>query len=168
MNFEAIRATVENSTAMGYVHSCSWQKAYRNIIPDEIIDSFTVDQRTKVFVEVIQSRPEEYYLFQVDGQPAGIALLHKSHEETATNLEGEIYAIYFHPDYWGTEATQRGLQFCSDRLKNLGYKQIHIWVLKENQRARKFYEKHGFAFDGNTKEIVIGIPLLEMRYSKNI
>ena len=88
MNFEAIRATVENSPAMGYVHSCSWQKAYRNIIPDEIVNSFTVAQRTKVFEEVIRSCPEEYYLFQVDGQPAGIALLHKSHEETAASLVG--------------------------------------------------------------------------------
>lgn len=43
MNFEVIRATVENAQAMGYIHSCSWQKAYRNIIPENIINSFTAE-----------------------------------------------------------------------------------------------------------------------------
>jgi len=28
-------------------------------------------------------------------------LHNKSHEEKATDNEGEIYAIYFHPDFWG-------------------------------------------------------------------
>lgn len=93
MNFKVIRATVENAQAMGYIHSCSWQKAYRNIIPENIINSFTAEQRSQVFEQAIKTRPEEYYLFQVNGLPAGIALLYKSHEETATDIEGEIYAI---------------------------------------------------------------------------
>lgn len=168
MNFEVIRATVGHSKVMGYVHSCSWQKAYRDIIPESIINSFTPERRAQVFEQAIKTQPEEYYLFQVDNVPAGIALLYKSHEEIATDDEGEVYAIYFHPDFWGTPATQSGLQFCTNRLKELGYKQAHIWVLAENKRARKFYEKNGFIFDGTTQEIEIGKPLLEIRYSKTL
>ena len=168
MNFEVIKATVENSQDMGYIHSHSWRQAYINIIPDEILNSFTPIQRAQVFEQAIRTRPEEYYLFQVDNLPAGIALLYKSHEKSATDDEGEIYAIYFHPDYWGTSATQLGLQFCTNRLKELGFKQIHIWVLEENKRAQRFYEKNGFIFDGKTQEIEIGKPLREIRYSKDI
>lgn len=168
MNFEIIKATIKNAPEMGYIHACSWQKAYHNIIPESIINTFTAEQRTQVFEQALKTRTEEYYLFQVDDLPAGIALLYKSHEDMSASDEGEIYAIYFHPDYWGTPATQLGFQFCIERLKELGYRQIHIWVLEENLRARKFYEKNGFTFDGKTQEIIIGKPLLEIRYSMDV
>lgn len=168
MDFQSIKATCEDATNMGFIHSQSWQKAYRGIIPDEIVNNFTAENRAKIFVEAISTRPEEYYLFKVDGKPAGIALLNKSHEENAPDYLGEIYAIYFHPDYWGTSATHKGFEFCIDRLKKLGFSEITIWVLKANARARKFYEKYGFSLDGAEQEIFIGKPLIEVRYSKKV
>ena len=147
MDFQVIRATKDNAIEMGFVHSQSWQKAYRGIIADEIVDSFTPEKRAEIFADAISTRPEEYYLFRVDGRPAGIASLNKSHEENA-------------PDYIG--------EICVERLKLLGYTQVKIWVLKDNFRARSFYEKNGFYFDGFEQEINIGKPLVEIRYSKKI
>lgn len=168
MDFQIIKATKENAVDMGFVHSCSWQKTYRGIIEDSIIADFTPEKRAEVFLQVIPNQPEEYYLFKVDGSAAGIASLSKSHEPNAPTHLGEIYSIYFHPRFWGTPATQAGLQFCIDRLKVLGFTQIAIWVLNDNIRAKKFYEKYGFTFDGNTQEIKIGKSLLEVRYSKEL
>lgn len=168
MNFEAIRADLSHITEMGYVHAKSWQRAYRGIVANRIIDEFTPEKRAEVFREAIQSRPEEYYLFKSNNQPAGIALLYKSHEDKAAVNEGEIYAIYFHPDFWGTSITHMAFEFCIDRLKELGFTKINIWVLEENIRARKFYEKYGFAFDGARQMIELGRQLSELRYSKEI
>lgn len=168
IKFEAMRAKEENAEEMGRLHAQSWQKAYRGIIPKEIIAAFTPAKRAQAFRHAIATRPEEYYIFQVDGHCAGLALLHKSHEDNAAPTEGEIYAIYFYPDFWGTEATDKAFRFCIGRLRELGFKQIHIWVLEENLRARRFYEKYGFAFDGSTQKIEIGKPLLEVRYTKQI
>ncbi len=168
MDFQVIRANKDNAIDMGFVHSQSWQKAYRGIIPDEIVNSFTSEKRAEIFVDAISTRPEEYYLFRVDGHPAGIASLNKSHEENAPDYIGEIYSIYFHPDFWGTSATHKALQFCVERLKSLGYTQVTIWVLKDNFRARSFYEKNDFSFDGLEQEVNIGKPLVEIRYSKKI
>lgn len=168
MKFEAIRAGIDHANDMGYVHAKSWQKAYRGIVADHIADEFTPVKRAEVFREVLVSRPEEYYLFKADGLPAGIALLHKSHEESAVDTDGEIYAVYFHPDFWGTPITHEAFQFCISRLKERGFTKINIWVLEDNKRARKFYEKYGFAFDGARQQIEIGKPLTELRYSKKI
>lgn len=144
------------------------EKAYKGIIPDNIIDEFTSEKRAEIFHNVIPKAEEEYYLFKVDGIPAGFASLNKSHEENAPKYIGEIYSIYFHPDFWGTPVTKKGLQFCIDRLRNLGYSYITIWVLKDNTRAIKFYKKNGFTCDDFEKEIYIGKKLLEIRYSKKI
>lgn len=141
MNLEIIRATIENATEMGLIHSCSWRKAYKGIIPDKIIDEFTSEKRAEVFQSVIPKAEEEYYLFKVNDIPAGFASLNRSQEDNAPKCIGEIYSIYFHPDFWGTSVTKKGLQFCIDRLSNLGYSHITIWVLKDNTRAIKFYKK---------------------------
>lgn len=169
MDIQIFRATKEHANDMGSVHSISWKKAYRGIIPDTIIDDFTQEKRAAIFSDVVDTHPEEYYLFKVNGVPAGIASLSKSHEDNAPNYIGEIYSIYFHPNFWETSATQKGLEFCIERLKSLGYKQITIWVLKDNIRACRFYEKNGFAIDeGFEQKIQIGKTLTEIRYSKKV
>lgn len=38
-------------------------------------------------------------------------------------------------------------------MKKNGFKHICLWVLKDNIRARKFYEKNGFQISGNVREI---------------
>lgn len=162
MKFEAIRANTDFAEDMGYIHAKSWQEAYRGIVPDHFLAAFTPEKRTEVFREALASRPEEYYLFRADDRPAGMAILHN--EENAADTEGEIYAIYFHPDFWGTDATHKAFQFCIGRLKELGYTKISIWVLEDNMRARKFYEKYGFAFDGAKEQIDLGKPLTVIRY----
>lgn len=168
MKFEAIRASIIHANDMGYVHSKSWQKAYRGIVADYITDEYTPQKRSEVFREAITTRSEEYYLFKVDNQPAGIAMLYRSHEDDSDSADGEIYAIYFHPDFWGTSSTHKAFEFCIFRLKELGFTKINIWVLEDNIRARKFYEKYGFVFDGTYKIIQLGKPLTEMRYFKKV
>ena len=168
MNFKIIRAKKENAHEMALLHAISWEQAYSGIIPENIINDFTIEKREKIFSSAISSNPEEYYIFKVDDNLAGIASLNKSHEKNAPDYIGEIYSIYFHPKYWGTPATYYGLQFCVDRLKTLGFKTVTIWVLNDNIRAKKFYEKNGFIPDGNYQEMELGKKLLEIRYSKNI
>lgn len=154
MIVEVLRATSKMADDMGYVHAMSWQKAYKDIIPKEILNKFTPENRAIIFKEAIATRPEEFYLFKVENKPAGIALLHKRHEDQAADVDGEIYAFYFHPDYWGHDCTHSAFQYCIDRLIEIGFQTISIWVLEENYRARRFYEKFGFSYDGSQKKSI--------------
>lgn len=50
-------------------------------------------------------------------------------------------------------------------LGRKGYSSVSLWVLEENQRARRFYEKAGFDLDGASKSIEIDeSELREFRY----
>ncbi len=168
MKFEAVMSKTEDAFTMGKIHSRSWQTAYKGIVPDEIVAAFTADKQAERFARAIAARREEYYLFTVDGRPAGVASLCRSHEDDEPDHVGEIYSIYFHPDFWGTPATQAGLEFCIKRLKFLGYSHLTIWVLCDNIRARRFYEKNGFVRDGRAQQIMLGRPLWEVRYSMEV
>ena len=50
----------------------------------------------------------------------------------------------------------------------MGYRSAVVWVLEENRRARRFYEKYGFSSEGVYQQIEIGTKLWEMRYAKTL
>jgi GNAT superfamily N-acetyltransferase len=63
---------------------------------------------------------------------------------------GEVYAIYGHPDHWGTGAGYAVMKAALRGLAAQGRYQVRLWVLGTNERARRFYERVGFALDGQT------------------
>ena len=52
-----------------------------------------------------------------------------------------------------------------DALEHLGDSAV-LWVLEPNERARRFYERGGWAFDGTTRdELIGGVPTHQLRYA---
>jgi ribosomal protein S18 acetylase RimI-like enzyme len=46
------------------------------------------------------------------------------------------------------------MQEAIDRLAKDGRSEIRVWVLDDNPRARRFYERFGFELDGETASYV--------------
>ena len=44
------------------------------------------------------------------------------------------------------------IQDAMRQLKEKGYSKIYLWVLEKNERARRFYEKNGFTWNGDRLE----------------
>jgi len=44
------------------------------------------------------------------------------------------------------------------------YLSFYLWVLEGNNRARQFYEKNGFYFDGTIREREYGKLLVQLKY----
>lgn len=42
-----------------------------------------------------------------------------------------------------------------------------LWVLEENLRARKFYEKAGFEYEGSKEVINLGKEFFQLKYILN-
>ena len=78
---------------------------------------------------------------------------------------GLLDRIYIHPAAWGNGFGNTLIQWCETTLKTQGYKTIKLWVFAVNERARRFYEKHGYEPDGHSKQDY-GPTLL--RYSKSL
>ncbi len=153
---------------IGYIHATSWHQTYKGIVPDVFLDRFTPENRAESFKKNMPVWDAEAYLFMYGKQAIGFAFLTKDREKTATDYAGEISAIYFLSDYWGSAYTHFAMDFCIDRLKEIGCKTVTIWVLEHNTRARRFYEKYGFAFSGVKKEIALGKPLVEVQYTREL
>ena len=78
---------------------------------------------------------------------------------------GEVVSLYLLPEYMGRGLGKALLPAAVERLKERGFRDILLWVLEENQRARRFYEKYGFM---QTKRCLIcnigGKDLKEVQY----
>ena len=59
---------------------------------------------------------------------------------------GEIFALYVLSEYYGKGVAQQLMKAGLEQLKN--YPRVCLWVLKENKRAIRFYQKCGFSPDG--------------------
>ena len=77
-----------------------------------------------------------------------------------TDDGAEIVAIHSLPESWGSGL---GHAMLTEALKQIGDRPVHLWAFKENTRARRFYEKHGFYWDGSERVSEFD-GALEVRY----
>lgn len=79
---------------------------------------------------------------------------------------GEVYAIYLVPAAWSTGTGRALMDAALGGLRAAGYRRVVLWVLAGNARARRFYDKAGFAPDGTTN-ILTGLGgVEELRYAR--
>ena len=64
------------------------------------------------------------------------------------------------PEHWGSDAAGALL----DEAKRLSPCGLDLLVNKDNARAIRFYQKHGFAYAGEDKNPVSGIPVNRMAW----
>lgn len=57
---------------------------------------------------------------------------------------GELYALFVHPDHWGTGAGRALTDAACADLRESGCDSVQLWVLEANNRARRFYLRYGF------------------------
>ena len=103
-----------------------------------------------------------------DGIFIGTSSYCKSRFSDYSNF-GEIVSIYFLPQYIGKGYGKYLLAAAVKELELLGFFDIFLWVLEDNFRARRFYEREGFKFSGKYLDNNIGgKELRELQYCRSV
>ena len=158
-------ATRDDARGIATVFVRSWQSAYRDIVPDDFLASLDIDKREERVVsgfDMLEGKPLAY-VAEENSRIIGIIYLSASRDEDKL-LAGEIQAIYLFEEYWGRGYGRKMMDHAINTLKDRGYPEIIIWTLEENHRARRFYEKNGFYFNGEKREREYGKPLVQLKY----
>jgi GNAT superfamily N-acetyltransferase len=80
----------------------------------------------------------------------------------------ELYALYVAPAWWSTGIGRALMERVLSEVRGEGYPRIALWVLEENMRARRFYERSGFRAAGET-HILHGLGgVAEVRYHREL
>jgi len=144
---------------LGIIYCLSWKEAYKNIISDEYLNSLTIENCTPNKIKA-----KDILVIEDNGTIVGLVNFGKARDEGCENV-GELRAIYVLPDFWMKGFGQILFSSAAKKLEELGYAKFYLWVLKDNFRARKFYEKMGMR-NTNIEQIINigGKDLYEIKY----
>jgi len=160
------RALPDDSFKLAKVHVDSFIEAYKNIIPDKFLSSFTVENRQNIFKNSIRQELEETYLIEENGNIYGFITIGKCRDDDTHGLSGEIWGIYISPKYWGKGYGKRLMEFGESLLKERGFQEIFLWVLQDNISSRNFYEHLGYKIEGSIKVLKNLGNIVSIRFHK--
>ena len=123
-----------------YVHWKAWHEAYPGLVSDEYLDKLTLEKCEKM----AYSWTDNLIVAKDNGRVIGFVGFGDRGDE-APGI-GEIFAMYVLSEYYGTGVAQKLMEAGLRQLE--GYPKVCLWVLRENKRAIRFYEKCGFSPDG--------------------
>jgi len=177
-----------DAPAIAQVRRDSWQAAYQGIIPTPTIARATAVvttaadpppyRRTLVaeagdhpaVVGYASFGPERAVAaaFTPAGSPGGAGPGNSLTADGQAGLVGELYALYVTPSWWSTGTGRALMDRVLAALEGEGYSRVVLWVLDDNTRARRFYERAGFTADGGTNVIAGLGGVLEVRYARDL
>ncbi len=138
----------------------SWRFAYCGMIPQDYLDSIPEER----WAAGIDTPGRNTLLCLDNGRLIGTSSFCESRFEQFPGW-GEIISIYLLPDYMGKGYGKDLMETVLSELKSRGYKDAFLWVLEENVRARRFYERFGFLGTKDDLNVNIGgKELREVRY----
>ncbi|MBO4998931.1 MAG: GNAT family N-acetyltransferase [Lachnospira sp.] len=150
----------DNRIAISRIYEESWKYAYAGIIPQDYLNSIP----ERKWVSNLDNPDRKTLICIDDNSFIGTSSFGKSRFEKFSDW-GEIISIYLLPDYVGQGYGKVLLQATIWELEKLGYKNIFLWVLRDNIRARYFYERFGFLrTDDYLDDNIGGKELQEVRY----
>ena len=132
--------TDEEIKGKAYVHWKSWHEAYTGIVSQEYLDKLTLEKCEKMAF----SWPDNIIVAKENGNVIGFVCYGDRGEEAPD--VGEIFALYVLADYCGKGVGHKLMDVGLEQITH--FSQVRLWVLKENRRAIRFYEKCGFQPDG--------------------
>jgi GNAT superfamily N-acetyltransferase len=92
-----------------------------------------------------------------------------SRDDDAAPDTAEVTSIYVLPKAWGTGAGRALMAAVVDSTRSEGFRAATLWVLRDNERARRFYEHAGWSVDGAVKDdVVAGVTVTEVRYRRDL
>jgi ribosomal protein S18 acetylase RimI-like enzyme len=115
------------------VFVAAWKGSYRGIVPDDVIDGWTVERALKELggsdaldIDIVTDEVDGFVRFR----------------------PGYIASLYVHPAAGGRGT---GTALLRHALADIGGQPVTVWVFEANTRARNLYERNGFRPDGTRR-----------------
>ena len=141
-------ATIDDARQIAEVHVGSWRHAYRGMLPDAVLDRRSADDREGTWRAAFADETTGALVAEDDGRIVGFTSFGPSRDGDASERTAEILTIYVEPSTMGRGIGRELLAAASASLRDRGFERATLWVLEANERARRFYEREGWRWDG--------------------
>lgn len=161
-----------DAARLAEIQAVSWQAAYRGLLSDDFLDGLTATTRLEWWKSRLARIPPRWAVLVTEDQGSVtgfVTIGHCDDDDRRVPDAGELYAMYVDPARWGVGFGRELLLGAEDRFRIDGYADASLWVLADNQPARRFYEYRGWRVDGAEKRMIIGSDAVTaVRYLRNL
>jgi ribosomal protein S18 acetylase RimI-like enzyme len=174
-------AVTADAAAIATIRADSWRAAYASLVPAAALAEATGPASVGAYTENLITRSCAGILVAEPQQPGpsgrqviGFASFGPERDAggppgpppdvSPSGTAAELYALYVHPAYWGGQVGWELLTDIVSRATAQQYASLSLWVLEANHRARRFYERGGFAVTGESQVLDDLGGVTEVRY----
>jgi ribosomal protein S18 acetylase RimI-like enzyme len=163
--------TLSDCARVAEIRVDGWRSAYRALIPDSYLDALDpaadAERHRARFAE--NDGSVENIVAERAGKVVGWACHGPYRDGEVRTPDAELYGLYVDPGLHGRGVGHALLQESLRRCRVAGHTRVLLWVLKDNTRARRFYERAGCRPDGTEEPFEAdGVPVPEVRYVREL
>ncbi|MGG1615900.1 GNAT family N-acetyltransferase [Paenibacillus sp. NRS-1782] len=137
-------ATISDTEGIAKVHVDCWRTTYKNIIPAEVLERLSYEQRTELWKSNISSE-DDHQVYLVENEKGEIIGFVSGGPEKSGEYppyEGEITAIYVLKEYHSLGLGKQLFMHLFQHLSSMNIHSAIVWVLADNP-ACYFYKQLG-------------------------
>ncbi|MGI9550674.1 MAG: GNAT family N-acetyltransferase [Aurantibacter sp.] len=139
----AFRSAKEtDAEAVAALHAKSWQQNYRGVFSDQFLDQEVVGERLSVWKERLANPPENQFvrLAEIDNKFVGFVCGYfDDHSEYGTLIDN----LHVNSEFIGQRIGEKLMVDAARFLEEKNRTSMYLWVLVNNTKAIRFYERIG-------------------------
>jgi GNAT superfamily N-acetyltransferase len=165
MAFTIRSAGERDLTAVAALHYRSRAAAYSGFIPAAALHAVPASSMVEYWTERWRYERDTHQLTVATEGDEVVGFTYLGPDEQPDT--GILHAIHVAPDAQGRGVGGALMADALDKLASGGWQRAVLWVLAENGHARDFYERGGWAPDGEQRDDFIGPALVhQVRYTR--
>jgi GNAT superfamily N-acetyltransferase len=155
-NVKIRAATPTDISSIARIHLESWQIGYRGVVPATTLAQITFEGRMLLWQQRFRnlSRQARVWIAEAGGEAIAFSVTGPPTRGASKPRRdcAEIHSLYVLPIYFGKGVGRYMLNWVLDDLRARKFKEIIVWTIVNNLRARRFYERAGFITDNQTRK----------------
>ena len=148
-------ATAGDAALISSIIAASWRGAYQTLIDSVYLARLPEEYWLPSMRSWLDSGRMYGLIAERTGQPVGCIVFGRGRDEDHADW-GEIVSLYLLPDVMGQGVGSSLLQAALQALAEDGYPRVYLWSFQGNERAERFYQRHGFLLTSDRVNYKIG------------
>jgi ribosomal protein S18 acetylase RimI-like enzyme len=163
----------EDAQAVAELHYRSWVGTYGPLLAPGEAERLGLAERVEHWEWLLGERPSRRGALVAERERRVVGLVEWEIGPEGDGTVGEVHAIHVAVEERGRGVGTVLLAAAVEAMRSLGVRRAVLWVLDSNWAARRFYERHGWAWDGTLVERPLGgfahfPPVMEVRYALDL
>ncbi len=160
---ELREATAADVDAVAALFLRCWRGSYADVLPAHVIDVFDEAGARELWQRALGAPKAgtRGVVAVEDGRIVGVVRMGRDPNEPAA---GHVFSLYVDPGAQGSGVGGRLRAEAEAWFRSEGLAESTLWVFEANERARGFYDRHGWSADGGVRvEPEFGEPEMRLR-----